>query len=118
DIDKMPMRLATVLNEEGSTISGGQLQRILIARAIVSSPKLLLFDEATSALDNTTQGIVSETLGNMDVTKIVVAHRLSTVIRCNRIIVMDKGRIVEDGTFEDLMNRKGEFYNLACRQLT
>lgn len=118
DIDKMPMRLATVLNEEGSTISGGQLQRILIARAIVSSPKLLLFDEATSALDNTTQGIVSETLGNMDVTKIVVAHRLSTVIRCNRIIVMDKGRIVEDGTFEELMNRKGEFYNLACRQLT
>ena len=77
-----------------------------------------MFDEATSALDNTTQSIVSETLDRMDVTKIVVAHRLSTVIRCNRIIVMDKGRIVEDGTFEELMNRKGAFYDLACRQMT
>lgn len=118
DIEKMPMQLATVLNEEGSTISGGQLQRILIARAIVSSPKLLMFDEATSALDNTTQGIVSETLSRMDVTKIVVAHRLSTVIKCNRIIVMDKGKIVEDGTFDELMNLKGAFYDLACRQIS
>jgi ATP-binding cassette subfamily C protein len=118
DIEKMPMGLYTLLNEETSTISGGQQQRILIARALMSSPELLLFDEATSALDNITQSKVSDTLDRMNITKIVVAHRLSTIINCSRIIVMDNGSIAEEGTYDELMEKEGIFYNLASRQLT
>ena len=114
----MPMGLYTLLNEETSTISGGQQQRILIARALMSSPELLLFDEATSALDNITQSKVSDTLDRMNITKIVVAHRLSTIINCSRIIVMDNGSIAEEGTYDELMEKEGIFYNLASRQLT
>ncbi len=118
DIDKMPMGLYTMLNEDSSTISGGQQQRILIARAIISSPRILLFDEATSALDNITQSMVSGTLDKMNATKIVIAHRLSTIINCNRIIVMDKGSIAEEGTYDELMKKEGIFYQLASRQIS
>ncbi len=118
DIDRMPMGIYTVLNEESSTISGGQQQRILIARALISSPKILLFDEATSALDNITQSMVSSTLDKMDITKIVVAHRLSTIINCDRIIVMNKGTVAEEGTYDELMKKQGIFYQLASRQIT
>lgn len=117
DIQEMPMGLHTVLSEDCRTISGGQQQRILIARAIISNPKILFFDEATSALDNITQRMVCDTLEDMNSTRIVIAHRLSTIINCDRIIVLDKGRVVEQGTYDELMENEGLFYRLASRQL-
>lgn len=117
DIAAMPMGLHTVLSEDCGTISGGQQQRILIARAIISNPKILFFDEATSALDNITQSMVCETLEKMDSTRIVIAHRLSTIIKCDRIIVLDKGHVAEQGTYEELMELNGLFYQLASRQI-
>ena len=118
DVKEMPMGLHTVLSEDCGTISGGQQQRILIARAIIGNPKIIFLDEATSALDNVTQGMVCETLEKMDATRIVIAHRLSTVIKCDRIIVLDAGRVAEEGTYEELMTQKGMFYALASRQIT
>lgn len=118
DIAQMPMGLHTMLGENSNTISGGQKQRILIARAICGSPKILIFDEATSALDNLTQAAVSSNLDKMDVTRIVVAHRLSTIKNCDRIIVFDNGEIVQEGTYNTLMSDKnGLFYALASRQI-
>ena len=118
DINEMPMGLHTMVSETGSTLSGGQQQRILIARAICGNPRILLFDEATSALDNVTQAAVSQSLDAMNVTRVVVAHRLSTVRHCHRIIVMDEGRIVQEGNYETLMqDTKGLFYHLASRQI-
>ena len=118
DIKEMPMGLHTVVSENCGTISGGQTQRILIARAIVGKPNVIFLDEATSALDNVTQNQIVETLEKLKATKIVIAHRLSTVQKCDRIIVMDAGRIVEQGTYDELMERKGLFYNLAIRQIS
>lgn len=117
DISEMPMGVHTMLNEDCGTISGGQQQRILIARAIVNKPKILYFDEATSALDNITQALVCESLEKLKATRVVIAHRLSTVIHCDRIIVLDKGRIVEQGSFEELMKQEGLFYQFAKRQM-
>lgn len=117
DISEMPMGLHTVLSEDCGTISGGQQQRILIARAIISKPKILFFDEATSALDNITQSMVCDTLEQMDATRIVIAHRLSTIIKCDRILVMDGGRLVEQGSYQELMEKQGLFYQLASRQM-
>ncbi len=117
DIASMPMGLHTVLSEDCGTISGGQQQRILIARAIISKPKILFFDEATSALDNITQSMVCDTLEKMDSTRIVIAHRLSTIIKCDRIIVLDKGQIIEQGSYDELMANKSLFYQLASRQM-
>ena len=117
DIAQMPMGLHTVLSETSGTISGGQQQRILIARAIIRRPSILIFDEATSALDNVTQAAVTESLDKMNVTRIVVAHRLSTIRGCDRIIVLDRGHIAEEGNFESLMEKKGLFYQLASRQI-
>ena len=116
DLKEMPMGWGTIVSENCSTISGGQKQRILIARALLGHPKLILFDEATSALDNVTQAIVSKTLEQMKCTRIVIAHRLSTIQNCSRILVLDKGRILEEGTYGELMERKGLFYSLAKRQ--
>ncbi len=117
DINKMPMGLFTHLNEDCNTISGGQQQRILIARALISSPKILIFDEATAALDNVTQSMVSKSLDEMNITRIVIAHRLSTIEKCNRIIVMDNGRIAEEGTYSELIEKGGIFSQLARRQM-
>lgn len=117
DIKAMPMGMHTVISEGASTLSGGQRQRLLIARAIVSRPRIIYFDEATSALDNKTQKIVSESLDQLSATRIVIAHRLSTIINCQRIIVMDQGEIAEQGTYEELMNKDGLFAQLAKRQL-
>lgn len=117
DIEKMPMGMHTVVSEMGGTISGGQLQRILIARAVAGNPKILFFDEATSALDNVTQAQVCESLSKLHVTRVVIAHRLSTIADCDRIFVMDQGKIAEEGNFETLMKKKGLFYNLASRQM-
>ncbi|KUO73813.1 MAG: bacteriocin ABC transporter ATP-binding protein [Clostridia bacterium BRH_c25] len=117
DISEMPMGMYTVVSDGGSTLSGGQRQRLLIARAIVNKPKIVFFDEATSALDNKTQAIVSESLDNLNATRVVIAHRLSTIINCQRVIVLDQGKVVEMGTYDELMDMKGVFYELARRQL-
>ncbi|WP_027398980.1 NHLP bacteriocin export ABC transporter permease/ATPase subunit [Anaerovorax odorimutans] len=117
DIKEMPMGMHTVISEGAGTISGGQKQRLMIARAIINKPKIIFFDEATSALDNRTQDIVSKSLDSLKATRIVIAHRLSTIINCNKIIVMDQGKIVESGTYEELMNKKGIFADLIKRQL-
>lgn len=117
DIAQMPMGLHTVLSEDSGTISGGQRQRILIARAIVGKPKIIFFDEATSALDNITQAQVTGSLERLKATRLVIAHRLSTIMRCDRIFVLNKGVVQECGTYEELMEKKGLFYELASRQL-
>lgn len=117
DINQMPMGMYTVVSEGGSTLSGGQRQRLMIARAIVTKPRILLFDEATSALDNRTQAIVSESLEKLEATRIVIAHRLSTIMNADRIIVMSHGEIVEEGTYDDLIELGGTFSGLAKRQL-
>ncbi len=116
DIRNMPMGMHTMISEGGGGISGGQKQRIMIARAVAPKPKLLIFDEATSALDNITQRKVSKALDGMKCTRLVIAHRLSTIKQCDRIIVLDGGHIAEDGTYEELMGKKGSFYELVKRQ--
>jgi len=117
DIKQMPMEMHTVVSEGAGTFSGGQRQRLMIARAIAHKPRLLFMDEATSALDNKTQNIVSESLDNLQATRIVIAHRLSTIINADRIFVLDKGTIVESGSYSDLMNKNGLFSKLAKRQI-
>ena len=117
DIQEMPMGLHTFISEGTGAISGGQKQRLMIARAIIKKPKILFFDEATSALDNRTQAIVSKSLDQLQATRVVIAHRLSTIINCNKILVMDQGKIVERGTYQELMENEGIFADLAKRQL-
>ena len=116
DIRNMPMGMNTILSDGGGGISGGQRQRILIARAVAAKPRIMIFDEATSALDNITQTTVSETLDNLKCTRIIVAHRLSTIKNCSRIIVLDGGKIVQDGSYEELINEGGLFAELINRQ--
>ncbi len=116
DIRAMPMGMHTMISEGQGGISGGQRQRLLIARAVAPKPRILMFDEATSALDNLTQKQVSEALDRMKCTRIVIAHRLSTIRQCDRIIVLEKGKIVEDGTFEELTALNGSFAELVARQ--
>ena len=116
DIRDMPMGMNTLISEGQGGISGGQRQRLLIARAVAPKPKILMFDEATSALDNLTQKQVSEALERMKCTRIVIAHRLSTIRRCDRIIVLDGGKIVEDGSYDELIARGGAFAELVARQ--
>ena len=117
DIAMMPMGMQTVISEGSTNISGGQRQRILIARALVTKPSILIFDEATSALDNRTQAIVTNSLNNLHATRIIVAHRLSTIRQCNKIIVMDAGKIIEQGSFDELVKLGGVFSNLVKRQM-
>ncbi len=117
DVRRMPMGLHTVVSEGGGGFSGGQKQRILIARALISKPEIIFFDEATSALDNISQKAVSDNLDELMCTRVVIAHRLSTIRHCDRIIVLDHGSIAEQGTFEELMENKGLFYEMAQRQL-
>ena len=116
DIRKMPMGMHTIISEGAGGISGGQKQRLMIARAVAPNPKILMFDEATSALDNITQKKVSEALDGLKCTRIVIAHRLSTIKQCDRIIVLDGGKIAEDGTYDELLAKKGYFYELVERQ--
>ena len=116
DIRAMPMGMHTIISEGAGGISGGQKQRLMIARAVAPNPKILMFDEATSALDNITQKKVSEALDSLKCTRIVIAHRLSTIKQCDRIIVLDGGKIVEDGNYDQLINQKGYFYELVERQ--
>jgi ABC-type bacteriocin/lantibiotic exporter with double-glycine peptidase domain len=117
DIEAMPMGMHTVLNDGGGMLSGGQRQRVLIARALVHRPRILLLDEATSALDNRTQAVVTDTLAKLSVTRVVIAHRLSTIRQVDHIFVLDGGRLVEQGGYQDLIERNGAFTALARRQL-
>jgi len=118
DIRAMPLGMGTFVSEGGGGFSGGQRQRLMIARAIAPNPRVLIFDEATSALDNITQRQVSKALDALKCTRIVVAHRLSTICQCDRIVLLDKGKIVEDGSFDELMSRQGAFADLVSRQMT
>jgi NHLM bacteriocin system ABC transporter ATP-binding protein len=117
DIKQMPMEMHTVISEGAGTFSGGQKQRLMIARAIAHKPRLLFMDEATSALDNKTQNIVSQSLDKLQATRIIIAHRLSTIKNADRIYVMDKGTIVESGTYDELMENDALFAQLAKRQI-
>ena len=116
DIRHMPMGMNTLISEGSGGISGGQRQRLMIARAIAPKPKILMLDEATSALDNLTQKKVSESLATLKCTRIVIAHRLSTIRQCDRIIVLDKGKIIEDGNYQELIDKGGYFARLVERQ--
>lgn len=116
DVAAMPMGMHTVVSEGGTNLSGGQRQRLLIARALALRPRILLFDEATSALDNRTQAIVSASLDRLKVTRIVVAHRLSTIRNADRIYVLQNGRLVQQGSFEQLAGQDGLFSHLIKRQ--
>jgi NHLM bacteriocin system ABC transporter ATP-binding protein len=117
DIKAMPMGMHTVVAEGVNTLSGGQRQRLMIARAIARRPRILLFDEATSSLDNQTQAIVSNSLGALNVTRIVIAHRLSTVREADRIVVLVDGKVVQNGNFAELSSAPGMFADFAKRQL-
>jgi NHLM bacteriocin system ABC transporter ATP-binding protein len=117
DIEAMPMGLYTVVGEGLSTLSGGQRQRVLIARALAGAPRILLLDEATSALDNVSQATVLGGLAELDATRVVIAHRLNTVRDADRIVVLDRGRIVQQGTFEELAGASGPFKAMLARQL-
>ena len=117
DIRAMPMQMHTLISEGGSNLSGGQRQRLVIARALALQPRVLLFDEATSALDNRTQAIVSESLDRLKATRIVIAHRLSTIRNADRIYVLEAGRVVQQGSFDQLAQQPGLFAQLIRRQL-
>lgn len=116
DIRSMPMGMYTMISEGQGGISGGQRQRLLIARAIAPKPKILMFDEATSALDNITQKVVSDSLAGLKCTRVVIAHRLSTIKQCDRIIVLDGGRIIGDGSYDELLKTNSFFADLVERQ--
>jgi ATP-binding cassette subfamily C protein len=116
EIRELPMGMYTFINDKGTNFSGGQRQRMLIARAIVSRPRVILLDEATSALDNRTQEVVVRNLEQLNATRLVIAHRLSTIVNADRIYVLDGGRVAESGTFDELMARDGAFARMVERQ--
>jgi NHLM bacteriocin system ABC transporter ATP-binding protein len=117
DIKQMPMQMHTIINEGGSTLSGGQKQRLLIAKTLVKKPKIVIFDEATSALDNITQATVTQSLAKLQATRIVIAHRLSTIQNVDKIFVFEQGKIIQQGTYQELLAQEGLFKELAKRQL-
>jgi len=116
DISSMPMGMYTVLNENGSILSGGQKQRLLIARAFANHPKILILDEATSALDNKTQAEITNKINKMKCTRIVIAQRLNAIKKADKILYLENGSIAEEGTYEELMEKKGLFYEMATLQ--
>lgn len=113
DIKAMPLGMRTKLQDGGLSLSGAQRQRLLIARSIASKPDILIFDEATSSLDNITQEKIKESLDSLHCTRIVVAHRLSTIQKFNRILVLENGKIAEEGTYSDLIEKNGIFKGLV-----
>ena len=117
DIRALPMGMHTLLPEGGGSLSGGQRQRLAIARALARRPRALIFDEATSALDNRSQARVSRSLKALGLTRLVIAHRLSTVRHADRIVVLEAGRIVQEGRFAELIAQSGPFAALMQRQL-
>jgi ATP-binding cassette subfamily C protein len=118
DLKAMPMGMHTVLGEAGVGLSGGQRQRLMIARAVAGKPRVLLLDEATSALDNRTQDKVSQNLRQLRSTRVVIAHRLTTVMNADRIFMIDNGLLVQSGSYQELSARPGPFAEFVKRQLT
>ncbi|WP_030250942.1 NHLP bacteriocin export ABC transporter permease/ATPase subunit [Streptomyces violens] len=119
DIKRMPMGMHTMLSDGGGSISGGQRQRLMIAQALIRRPRILFFDEATSALDNETQRVVTESTRTLNATRVVIAHRLSTVMDADRVIVMSEGRVAQQGTPADLLaDTGGLFHELVRRQIS
>jgi ABC-type bacteriocin/lantibiotic exporter with double-glycine peptidase domain len=112
----MPMGLYTVVGEGLSTLSGGQRQRVMLARALIGRPRIVLLDEATSALDNLSQAAVLRDLASLQATRVVIAHRLSTVRDADRIVVLDAGRIVQQGSYRELAEERGAFSAMLARQ--
>jgi ABC-type bacteriocin/lantibiotic exporter with double-glycine peptidase domain len=117
DIKKMPMGMHTVVSEGGGGFSGGQKQRLMISRALVNKPRMLFLDEATSALDNRSQAIVTQSMDRLQATRVVVAHRLSTIMNADIIFVLVDGRVLEQGNYYELMALDGHFAELARRQI-
>ena len=117
-VHELPDGYDTIVGERGMGLSGGQKQRLALARALAMKPSIIICDEATSALDNRTQAIVTKSLDRLKATRIVVAHRLSTIRNADRIIVLDEGRVAESGTFEELVERGGLFAAMVKRQMT
>ena len=115
DIRAMPMQMSTIVDP--TNVSGGQAQRILLARAIVRNPSIIILDEATSALDNSSQAQIAAALKELKATRIVIAHRLSTIMGADQIVVMEAGVAVEAGTYDELMAKNGAFTALVTRQL-
>jgi subfamily B ATP-binding cassette protein HlyB/CyaB len=111
---ELPEGYDTIVGERGSSLSGGQRQRIAIARALSTNPKILIFDEATSALDYESEQIIQNNMRQIvqNRTALIVAHRLSTVRKANRILTVERGRIVEDGTHDDLIRTGGRYATL------
>lgn len=118
DIVAMPMGMFTPVGDNASTFSGGQIQRILIAAALVRNPRVLLFDEATSWLDNDSQARVMQGIQSLSATRIVIAHRLSTIRNADRIYVLQDGQVAQEGTFDELVQQDGPFSGLVQRQMT
>jgi ABC-type bacteriocin/lantibiotic exporter with double-glycine peptidase domain len=117
DIHAMPMGMHTIVTEAAAAFSGGQIQRFALARALVGKPRILLLDEAMSAVDNLTQARLTDSLHRLAVTRLVIAHRLTTVKSADRIIVLDRGKVVQTGRYDELMAVKGLFADLVARQL-
>jgi ABC-type bacteriocin/lantibiotic exporter with double-glycine peptidase domain len=117
EIRALPMGMHTVITEASAAFSGGQVQRMIIARALVGKPRLLIFDEATSSLDNVTQAVVTQSLSQLAVSRVVIAHRLTTVRQADRIYVFDKGRVAQTGTYDELVKAQGPFAEFARKQL-
>jgi ATP-binding cassette subfamily C protein len=117
DLRAMPMGMQTMVTPGAGAFSGGQRQRLLLARALARRPAVLLLDEATSALDNVTQGVVARNVAHLGITRIVVAHRLSTIASADRIAVIDAGRVAEQGTHDALMAGGGVYADLVARQV-
>ncbi len=116
DIAEMPMRMQTIIIESGRTLSMGQRQRLMIARALVRKPQILLLDEASSAIDNATQALIYENLAKLEITRVIAAHRLSTIRHADRILVLNKGNIEQSGSYDSLIQEEGLFSQLVCRQ--
>lgn len=116
DIKKLPLGLNTTISENGINFSGGQRQRLILSRALVKKPNILVLDEATSALDSISEGIIEEAVSDLSCTRVIIAHRLSTIKNADKIYVLDKGRIVEEGTHEELMMNKDVYFNLYRNQ--